>query len=108
LSEIWLVSERSVALLRSRAIRSIRYFLQRFNGDGVPDIAVGIPFDDDGGTSRGSVWALYLNRDGTVRTYQKISDTQGNFAAGPPKLINPNLVQNFKAILNGAFFIFVV
>lgn len=49
------------------------------NGDGVVDLAVGALLDDDGGPDRGSVWILFLNADGTVKTQQKISDTQGGF-----------------------------
>jgi len=49
------------------------------DGDGVCDIAVGAHADDDGGISHGAVWILFLNADGTVKTHQKISDTQGNF-----------------------------
>ena len=49
------------------------------NGDGVPDLAVGAHHDGDGGTSRGSVWILFLDEDGTVKSEQKISDTQGGF-----------------------------
>ena len=44
------------------------------NGDGIRDIAVGAPLDDDGGTDRGAVWILFLNQDGTVQSTQKISD----------------------------------
>lgn len=51
------------------------------NGDGVADIAVGALNDDDGGTNRGAVWVLFLKADGTVSSSQKISDTDGNFAA---------------------------
>ena len=50
------------------------------DGDGVGDIAVGARGDDDGGNGRGAVWILFLEPDGTVRSHQKISDTQGNFA----------------------------
>lgn len=50
------------------------------DGDGVTDIAVGAPFDDDGGSDRGAVWILFLNANGTVKGHQKISDTVGNFA----------------------------
>jgi hypothetical protein len=50
------------------------------DGDGVMDIAVGANGDDDGGTDRGAVWILFLNADGTVKSHQKISDTQGNFS----------------------------
>ena len=49
------------------------------DGDGHTDIAVGAPWDDDGGTDRGAVWIHFLNADGTVKATQKISDTQGNF-----------------------------
>lgn len=49
------------------------------DGDGVTDISVGAHYDDDGGTSSGAVWILFLNSDGTVKSHQKISDTQGNF-----------------------------
>ena len=49
------------------------------NGDGVTDLAVGANGDDDGGNSRGAVWILFMNSDGTVDSEQKISDTQGNF-----------------------------
>jgi uncharacterized repeat protein (TIGR01451 family) len=53
------------------------------DGDGVVDLAVGAPHDDDGSpgsdTDRGSVWVLFLNSNGTVRDHRKISDTQGGF-----------------------------
>jgi hypothetical protein len=49
------------------------------DSDGVEDLAVGAWFDDDGGTDRGAVWILFLNTDGTVKSHQKISDTEGNF-----------------------------
>ncbi len=51
------------------------------DGDGITDIAVGSPFDDDGGTDKGAVYILFLNADGTVKSQQKISNTQGNFNA---------------------------
>jgi hypothetical protein len=49
------------------------------DGDGVTDLAVTANNDDDGGTDRGAVWILFLNSDGTVKSHQKISDTQGGF-----------------------------
>jgi hypothetical protein len=30
----------------------------------------------------GALFILFLNRDGSVKAYQKISDTQGNFTGG--------------------------
>lgn len=52
------------------------------DGDSITDIAVGAIGDDDGGQDRGAVYILFLNDDGTVKDYQKISDTEGNL--GPP------------------------
>jgi len=49
------------------------------DGDGVCDLAVGANLDDDGGNKRGAVWVLFLNTDGTVKAYRKISDTEGGF-----------------------------
>ncbi|MFI0378257.1 MAG: integrin alpha, partial [Candidatus Thiodiazotropha sp.] len=48
------------------------------NNDGVTDLAVGVPYDDDGGTDRGAVWILFMNSDGTVLSSQKISSDGGN------------------------------
>ncbi|MCH7904770.1 MAG: FG-GAP repeat protein [Armatimonadetes bacterium] len=53
--------------------------LDDLDGDGVGDLAVGAGFDDDGGANRGAVWILFLNTDGTVKSHQKISDTEGGF-----------------------------
>ncbi len=49
------------------------------DGDGTSDVAVGTPYDDDGGTDRGAVWILFLQSDGSVKAQQKISATAGNF-----------------------------
>ncbi|MEZ6144011.1 MAG: FG-GAP-like repeat-containing protein [Planctomycetaceae bacterium] len=52
------------------------------DGDGVPDLVVGAYRDDDGGDyDRGAVYVLFLNTDGTVKSHQKISDTEGNLSA---------------------------
>ena len=40
--------------------------------DGVPDLAVGLPFSNQTGQGNGEVWILFLNADGTVRTVQTI------------------------------------
>ena len=50
-------------------------------GPSVAALAVGAIGDDDGGADRGAVYVLFLNNAGGVLSYQKISDTQGNFAA---------------------------
>ncbi len=49
--------------------------------DGIPDLAVGAPIDEDGGFASGAVWILFLNADGTVKSQQKISATQGGLSA---------------------------
>jgi hypothetical protein len=50
------------------------------DGDLVSDLAVGAIRDvEDDLNQKGSVWILFLNDDGTVKTSQKISETQGNF-----------------------------
>lgn len=36
------------------------------NGDGIDDIAVGAPYDDDGASNAGAVWILFLDADGRV------------------------------------------
>lgn len=53
--------------------------LEDLDDDGNIDLAVGARYTDEGGYSRGAVWILFLNADGTVRTHQKISDSDGNF-----------------------------
>jgi hypothetical protein len=49
------------------------------DGDEVPDLAVGVRRDDDGGVDHGAVWILFLNTDGTVKAQQKISSLAGSF-----------------------------
>ncbi len=50
------------------------------DGDGVEDLIVGAPQQNDGGTGRGAVFVLFLNQDGTVKRHQVISSTRGNFS----------------------------
>lgn len=49
------------------------------NGDGVIDLVVGARSDDDGATDAGAVYMLFMNNDGTVNGYQKISMLEGGF-----------------------------
>jgi len=49
------------------------------DGDGVTELAVGSPLDDDGGSERGAFWTLFLTPEGRVRADQKVSSTLGNF-----------------------------
>ena len=45
--------------------------------DGVPDLAVGANRDDDGGGNRGAIYLCFLNRDGTVKAWRKLSHGNG-------------------------------
>jgi len=47
------------------------------DGDGIDELAVGVPDDDDGGAQRGAVWILFLDRTGAVREERKIAQTAG-------------------------------
>ena len=54
------------------------------DGNGVPDLAIGAIGDDTGGLSRGSVYMLYLNADGTANSFGKIAHNSG----GGPALVD--------------------
>jgi len=49
------------------------------NDDGIPDLAVGAPNDDDGDANAGAIWILLMKTDGRVDGWQKVSDREGNF-----------------------------
>ncbi|MHA7943231.1 integrin alpha [Formosa sp. 3Alg 14/1] len=49
------------------------------NGDGVIDYIIGARSDDDGAVDAGAVYILFMNRDGSVASNQKISAVHGNF-----------------------------
>ena len=49
-----------------------------FNGDGIPDVAVGSVDDDDGDLDAGAVYFLYLDENGSVDSFDKISETSNN------------------------------
>lgn len=51
-----------------------------WDGDGVPEVAVGASGDDDGGTDSGAVWLLFLTSSSTVRAAVKIGAASGDGA----------------------------
>ena len=52
------------------------------DGDGVADLAVGVPNDDDGAFDAGAVWSAFLQADGTPQAVQKLSNLAGGFGGG--------------------------
>ncbi len=66
------------------------------DGDGVADLVVGSVHDDDGGTNRGALWFLLLNRDGSVKAIEKVSDTEGGFST---------LLNDFETLGNSVEFL---
>lgn len=50
------------------------------DGDGVPDLAVGARDQDAPGASRGAVFVLFLNADGSVREATTIAEGQGGLS----------------------------
>lgn len=52
------------------------------NGDGINDLLVGADQDDDGQQNAGAIYQLYLDSNGTVESYAKISNTFGGFGGG--------------------------
>ncbi|MFK7898572.1 MAG: thrombospondin type 3 repeat-containing protein [Myxococcota bacterium] len=55
-----------------------------WDGDGIGDLAVGAPFDDDAGLNDpGAIYILYMNANGTVREHEKISASVGGFSPAP-------------------------
>jgi cysteine-rich repeat protein len=51
------------------------------DGDGIQDLAVGAPNDDDGATNAGALYLIFLESNGTVRAEQKISNLSGGLGA---------------------------
>ena len=49
------------------------------NGDAIPELAVGVPFDDDGSVDAGAVWILFLDENGFVTDREKIGSERGGF-----------------------------
>jgi len=54
------------------------------NDDGVADLVVGAPYDDEGGTDRGAVHIHFMNTNGSVDSTVEINDTTIN----GPALVN--------------------
>jgi hypothetical protein len=65
------------------------------NGDGIRDLAVGAPNDDDGSDNAGAVWILMMRTDGRVDGWQKISKDAGGFNG------DLNAGDNFGAAIAG-------
>ncbi|MBC8368551.1 MAG: FG-GAP repeat protein [Planctomycetes bacterium] len=51
--------------------------LNDINNDGVQELIVGAPNDDDGGANAGAFYVLYLNPNGTLNSFSKSSNSNG-------------------------------
>ena len=49
------------------------------DGDGVTDLVAGAHKDDDGFTDRGAIYVLFMNPAGTVKSFQKTSNSFGGY-----------------------------
>ncbi len=49
------------------------------DGDGVQDVAASGVADDDGVENAGAIYILFMNSDGSIKRFQKISSTAGKF-----------------------------
>ncbi|MFK8026290.1 MAG: FG-GAP-like repeat-containing protein [Ilumatobacter sp.] len=85
--------DNTIALIDNDAFGSSVAAIGDLNLDGVNDVVVGAPFDDDGGSARGAVYVLFMDSDGSVGTHQKISHTVG----GGPVLANDGRFGNAVA-----------
>lgn len=47
--------------------------------DGIPDLAVGAPYDDQNGTDRGALWILFLDTSGQALSELKLADGLNGF-----------------------------
>jgi len=53
------------------------------DGDGVTELLVGTPEDDEGGTNTGALHVLFLNPNGTVKGYHRISKFSEDLSLKP-------------------------
>ena len=49
------------------------------DGDGIPELVVGATGDNTGGSNRGALYILFLDRNGSVKSQTKIADNTGGF-----------------------------
>ena len=67
-------------LIESDAFGSSLSPIADLNDDGIPELVVGTPNDDDGGRNTGSIRTLFMKDDGTVvSSRMKISAFEGGF-----------------------------
>ncbi len=78
------IGERELGLAGGARFGSAVASIGDLDGDGHPDLAVGSSADAGGvgGSRRGAVWILFLNKDGTVRSSRKITSGTAGFT-GP-------------------------
>ncbi len=70
--------------------------LDDWDGNGVRELAVAATLDDDGGENSGAFYVLFMNRDGTVLSHQKVSRLSGNLNA--PIVANDTFAMSLSRI----------
>ena len=58
--------------------------LSDLNLDGIKEIAIGAPYDNEGGTQKGAAYIIFLDSSANIKKYQKISTVSGNFKGSIP------------------------
>ncbi len=53
--------------------------LEDVDGNGIPELAIGAPQDDDGGINAGAVYILYLNDRAEINLATKVTEDQSGF-----------------------------
>ena len=53
--------------------------IKDLDGDNIDELVVGATNDDDLASNSGAIWVLFMNSDETVKKYQKINNSNGNF-----------------------------
>ena len=54
------------------------------DGDGIQDLGVGSYLSNDGGTARGALWVMLMNRNGTVKGHRKYTSASTNWPGTNP------------------------
>lgn len=74
-----IIGSSDLVLFTNNYFGSSLSVLDDLDRDGIPEVAVGATGDGAGGFDKGAVFILFLNANGTLRKYSKISAVSGGF-----------------------------